>query len=192
MLKANKKNQHLTSRQAEILRFVHTYIQRHSFSPSIREICEAVSLSSSSTVHSHLISLENKGYLRRDPSKPRSIEVINWPGMLGELPSADGKALENPLNDPQATQMEISRLLRVDDTNSFLYKISTDRYKDEAIMPGDFLVVVPTDKAQEGDMVLAHDAQGGTDEICTYKQNRANTSVKGRITGIIRKISHRG
>ena len=78
MSQRDSKMQHLTERQAEILRYVHAYISERGFSPSIREIGEAVHLSSSSTVHSHLRSLAEKGFIRRNPSKPRSLEVINW------------------------------------------------------------------------------------------------------------------
>src|SRR5947209_20168252 len=66
----------LTRRQREILTFVQRYADAHGYPPSVREIGQALGLTSSSTVHSHLAALERKGYLRRDPSNPRALEVL--------------------------------------------------------------------------------------------------------------------
>src|SRR5437867_6450521 len=66
----------LTRRQREILTFVQRYVDAHGYPPSVREIVQALGLPSSSTVHSHLTALRKKGYLRRDPSKPRALEVL--------------------------------------------------------------------------------------------------------------------
>ncbi len=68
----------LTKRQSQILDFIRADIHRRGFPPSVREIGEAVGLSSSSTVHSHLAALEAKGFIRRDPSKPRALEVLDY------------------------------------------------------------------------------------------------------------------
>ncbi|MGH9894333.1 MAG: MarR family transcriptional regulator, partial [bacterium] len=66
----------LTRRQKEILTFIQRYGDAHGYPPSVREIGQALGLTSSSTVHSHLTALEKKGYLRRDPSKPRALEIL--------------------------------------------------------------------------------------------------------------------
>src|SRR5450759_4873409 len=68
----------LTKRQQQILDFIRAEIHRRGYPPSVREIGEAVGLSSSSTVHSHLAALEAKGFIRRDPSKPRALEVLDY------------------------------------------------------------------------------------------------------------------
>ena len=73
----------LTERQRAILSFIQAEIRRKGYPPSVREIGEAVGLSSSSTVHAHLSHLEEMGYIRRDPSKPRAIEVLVGPGDSG-------------------------------------------------------------------------------------------------------------
>src|SRR5207247_5325428 len=70
----------LTPRQQQVLEFVDSEVRRKGYPPSVREIGEAVGLSSSSTVHAHLAALQDKGYLRRDPTKPRAIEVCFEPG----------------------------------------------------------------------------------------------------------------
>ena len=67
----------LNTRQAEILDYIKSVVREKGYPPSVREICEAVNLSSPSTVHSHLNSLEKKGYIRRDPLKPRALEIFN-------------------------------------------------------------------------------------------------------------------
>ena len=66
----------LTSRQKEILTFIQSYIKKKSYPPSVREIGEALGLSSSSTVHAHLIKLEKKGFIKKDPTKPRTLKVL--------------------------------------------------------------------------------------------------------------------
>ena len=71
----------LTPRQQQILEFVDQEVRRRGYPPSVREIGEAVGLSSSSTVHAHLAALQDKGYLRRDPTKPRAIEVCFEPAL---------------------------------------------------------------------------------------------------------------
>ena len=68
----------LTKRQQEILDYIRQEVHRRGFPPSVREIGEAVGLSSSSTVHSHLSALEAKGFIKRDPSKPRALEVLDF------------------------------------------------------------------------------------------------------------------
>jgi repressor LexA len=68
----------LSARQGQILDFIRAEVHRRGFPPSVREIGQAVGLSSSSTVHSHLSALEEKGFIRRDPSKPRALEVLDY------------------------------------------------------------------------------------------------------------------
>src|SRR4030081_3104290 len=69
----------LTARQRQVLEFIDGEVRRRGYPPSVREIGEAVGLSSSSTVHAHLAALQDKGYLRRDPTKPRAIEITLEP-----------------------------------------------------------------------------------------------------------------
>ena len=67
----------ITAKQKEILEYIKSEILKRGFPPAVREICEAVHLKSTSSVHSHLESLERKGYIRRDPTKPRAIEILD-------------------------------------------------------------------------------------------------------------------
>ena len=94
----------LNKRQQDILEFIQRNIQRKGYPPSVREIGEAVGLSSSSTVHGHLNQLEEKGYIRRDPTKPRAIEILNGPyslktmvqvPLVGRITAGNPMAVEN-------------------------------------------------------------------------------------------------
>ena len=128
----------LSRRQQQILEYIRESVISRGFPPSIREIGEAVGLSSSSTVHSHLKSLETKGFLRRNPSKPRSIELLDGPRAGGV------RMVEIPVSDPQHTdgpRKTISLPLElVGDQESFLYQIK-EPYRNENIVPGDLVIV---------------------------------------------------
>jgi SOS-response transcriptional repressor LexA len=98
-----KANTKLTPRQQAIMDYITSYISEYGFAPSIREICEGVGLSSSSTAHSHLTTMVRKGYLRRHPSKPRAIEVLGQPGHIKiSLPLADREHAVQMLNQALA------------------------------------------------------------------------------------------
>lgn len=180
----------LSRRQQQILEFIRQSVQSRGFPPSIREIGEAVGLSSSSTVHSHLRSLETKGYLRRNPSKPRSIELLDGPKGTGirlvEIPV--GVHSEN--DGPRRT---ISLPLElVGNRESFLFPVDTERYRDEAIMPGDLVIVNRSSGVREGDMVLTDDGDNPT--LCRFtngnrvSEGRADLEILGRVVGVIRKF----
>lgn len=122
------KTHRLTRRQSGIFEFIQTYCRDHKFPPSIREIGEGVGLTSSSTVHSHLKTLEKKGILKRNPSKPRSIEILDGSrpsfspearyhmrvvdhvrGLRDDLtPAAEGPAIVHEFNTPE--QAEIAKI----------------------------------------------------------------------------------
>ena len=180
MSKSDHKSQYLTERQAEILRYVYAYISERGFSPSIREIGDAVHLSSSSTVHSHLRSLEAKGFISHDPSRPRSLEVTNWEDAQACMPKITAA------NSAQVSQLDLSNFIN-QAANSLIYRISSDRYMDQAIMPGDMVIVDPGQAAEDGDMVLAQDSKLEP-EIRTYSSTHQDQGVVGRISGIIRKL----
>lgn len=158
------------------------------FPPSIREIGEAVGLSSSSTVHSHLRSLEEKHYIRRNPSKPRSIEVVDWPLAGPE------KILSIPVSNSKTESRESIDLPMelVGDNASFLYRVDSERFKTEAIMPGDLLIVNPSQAAKTGDMILTGDSRAQSAELEKYSDTTGHARqrpVLGKIVGVIRKIS---
>ncbi|MCR5662489.1 MAG: transcriptional repressor LexA [bacterium] len=177
----HKTRTRLTKRQAEILEFICQSVQLRGFPPSIREIGEAVGLSSSSTVHSHLQSLEEKNYIRRNPSKPRSIEVVDWP-------KSGSKVVDVPIHSKGSTENATISLPveLVGDADSFLYRIDSERYKQEAIMPGDLLIINPGQDAKEGDMVLASTKS----DMAELKKRTAMDSDKliGKVVGVIRQL----
>ncbi len=182
----------LSRRQEQILFFIRESVESRGFPPSIREIGEAVGLSSSSTVHSHLRSLESKGYLKRNPSKPRSIELLdgtsNRPRLV-DLPisKAPGRLLDGqaaPDGQPVETMplpMELAG-----SRESFLFTVERN-YSQESIVSGDLVIVDRSDKALRGDMVLAQGPTGvGLTRLTSPPEDPS--AILGRVVGVIRKL----
>jgi len=154
----------LTDRQRSILEFIVTQQQVRGFPPSVREIGEAVGLTSPSTVHSHLETLQRRGYLPRDPTKPRAIEV-RWDRASG------GTAERRPLDyiplvgDVAAgtdvlAQENIEELvpIPVDFTGDgvlFMLRVRGDSMIDKGILDGDYVVVRQQSEAKNNDIVVA-------------------------------------
>jgi repressor LexA len=157
-------NDDLTDRQRAILEFIFTQQQTRGYPPSVREIGDAVGLTSPSTVHSHLSTLERRGYLRKDPTKPRAIEV-RWD------PASGGTAERRPLDyvplvgDVAAgtdvlAQENIEELVPVPadftgDGVLFMLRVRGDSMIDAGILDGDFVVVRQQAEARNGDIVVA-------------------------------------
>lgn len=151
----------LTRRQKEILTFVQRYGEAHGYPPSVREIGQALGLTSSSTVHSHLAALERKGYLRRDPSKPRALEVLRDER---EVPSKRVVAL--PIVGRVAAGQPILAAENIEDyfplpaefvhsDEAFILHVRGDSMVNAGIEDGDLLVVRKQQSAQNGDIVVA-------------------------------------
>jgi repressor LexA len=162
----------LSERQQDILDFLKDFISRNSYPPSVREIGEAVGLSSSSTVHSHLNTLEDKGYIKRDPSSARALSVIDTddeprsaPGFQGithlprnvvELPVVGRVAAGAPILADQ--NIEESFLLPtqiVGDTSSFLLTVKGESMIEAGIFDGDYVVVKEQPTANNGEIIVA-------------------------------------
>jgi repressor LexA len=154
----------LTPRQRQVLEFIDAEVHRRGYPPSVREIGEAVGLSSPSTVHAHLAALQDKGYLRRDPSKPRAIEV--------SLEPVTGTALERrplrhvPLVGDVAAGTGVLAAENVEETHPlpedftgdgdlFMLKVRGESMIDEGIFAGDYVVVRSQPTAENGDVVVA-------------------------------------
>jgi len=181
----------LSRRQQQILEFIRESVLSRGFPPSIREIGEAVGLSSSSTVHSHLRSLETKGFLRRNPSKPRSIELLDGPRVSGvrlvEIPVGD------PTNNGDGPRRTISLPLDlVGDQESFLFPIE-ENYKNESIVPGDLVIINRNGLQADGELVLSRETDGlkltRVSRLAGRPQEAApDGRILGRVVGVIRKF----
>ena len=149
----------LNKRQQAILEFIQQSINRKGYPPSVREIGKAVGLSSSSTVHGHLNQLEDKGYIRRDPSKPRAIEVLN-----GDLLAK--KMVHIPLVGRITAGNPILAFENIEDTfplpldlvgnnDVFMLTVSGESMIEAGILDSDYLIVKKQNIANNGDIIVA-------------------------------------
>ncbi|MBS4008818.1 MAG: transcriptional repressor LexA [Clostridium sp.] len=152
----------LTTRQLQILNYIRHEVKAKNYPPSVREIGEAVGLSSSSTVHAHLAKLEEKGFIRRDPTKPRAIELLDYVAVspfiqdivsvpvVGHVTAGEPILAEQNIED----YFPLPRTLVHQDT-VFLLKVRGDSMEKAAIMDGDLVVVRQQATAQNGEIVVA-------------------------------------
>ena len=162
----------LTKRQQEIFDFIKKYSAKHGYPPTVRDIGKAVGLASSSTVHAHLANLEKAGLLRRDPSKPRAIELLDraiegvrdtaesairslTPGSSG-LPVVGAVAAGAPLLAEENIEdhIEVPRE-GGGESGQFVLKVKGESMVDAGILDGDFVVVQKQETAQDGEIVVA-------------------------------------
>lgn len=155
----------LTDRQRQVLEFIDAELRRRGYPPSVREIGEAVGLSSSSTVHAHLAALQDKGYLTRDPTKPRALEV--------HFESGSGAAVERrparhvPLVGDVAAGTGVLAAENIEETlpipedfaggsgDLFMLRVRGDSMIDAGILDGDYVVARQQVTAEPGDTVVA-------------------------------------
>ena len=151
----------LTRRQQEILTFIQRHSDAHGYPPSVREIGQALGLTSSSTVHSHLSALEKKGYLRRDPSKPRALEILK-----DERDVPAKKVIQLPVVGQITAGVPILAQQNIEDyfplpqefvrsEECFILKVRGDSMVDAGIFDGDMLVVRRQQTAKDRDIVVA-------------------------------------
>lgn len=153
----------LTGRQRQILDFILSEMHRKGYPPSVREIGKAMGLTSSSTVHSHLASLEKKGYLRRDPTKPRAIEVLNYrdtenplpPSSIRSVPVVGRIAAGMPLLAEENIEEVFALPPELSGDDTFALRVTGDSMVEAGILDGDWLVVKQQDHAANGDIVVA-------------------------------------
>ncbi|HBL69069.1 MAG TPA: repressor LexA [Firmicutes bacterium] len=198
----------LTARQQKILDFIRKEVREKGYPPSVREIGEAVNLSSSSTVHSHLERLEKLGYIRRDPTKPRAIEI------LSESSTAPAPVINVPLIGRVAAGSPILAEQNVEDIyplpkdfvlyeDAFMLKVRGDSMIETGIFDGDLVVVRRTTDARNGEIVVALVGEEATvkrffrekDCIRLQPENSAmepimvkDVTILGKVTGLLRKI----
>jgi repressor LexA len=154
----------LTDRQRQTLEFIAETVQDRGYPPSVREICEALGLASSSTAHSHMQALQKKGYLKIDPTKPRAIEVLfdaetglaaeRRPArsvpLLGRIAAGTPILAEEQVEDIYPMPSEL-----VGDGNVFMLEVHGDSMIEAGIFSGDFVIVRQQPTAHSGEIVAA-------------------------------------
>ena len=159
----------LTERQREIYDYVTEYVDGHGYPPTVREIGEAVGLASPSTVHAHLANLERLGYLKRDPTKPRALELVGRErsaphvatvgeaGRVRVLPLVGQIAAGAPLLAEQNVEeyLAVPEPLSSGTGEEFLLRVRGESMIEAGILPDDYVVVRRQQTAQNGDIVVA-------------------------------------
>jgi repressor LexA len=198
----------LTKRQKEIFDFIGKYASKYGYPPTVREIGKAVGLHSSSTVHAHLANLEKIGLLRRDPTKPRAIEVLvdkakKAIGQTG-LPLVGQVAAGEPI----LAEENIEEYLEVPDviggeTGDYILRVKGDSMIGAGILEGDFVIVRPTQVVDDGEIVVALIDDEATVKSFYKEKDRvrlepanqaykpirtAEAQVLGRVVGVFRKV----
>mgnify|MGYP001025034316 CR=1 FL=1 len=154
----------LSSRQQAILDYIKQEVREKGYPPSVREIGEAVGLASSSTVHGHLNRLEKKGLIRRDPTKPRAIEVLDPNDLIPDLSSQTmmvpfvGKVTAGePITAVENVEeyFPVPRRMVGPDHSAFILSVRGDSMINAGVMDGDYVVVRQQKTANNGDMIVA-------------------------------------
>lgn len=204
----------LSKRQKEILEFIKKEVQTKGYPPSVREIGEAVGLASSSTVHGHLARLESKGFIRRDPTKPRAIEILD--GDFTSLMANSSKVVNVPVIGKVTAGQPITAIENVEeffplpdrivspDDQVFMLEIMGDSMIEAGILDGDYVIVRQQKTANNGDIVVAMtDENEATvkrffkekDYIRLQPENSnlepiilRNVTILGRVIGVYRML----
>jgi repressor LexA len=202
----------LTKRQQEIFDFIKRYSAKHGYPPTVRDIGKAIGLTSSSTVHAHLSNLEKVGLLRRDPSKPRAIELLvdrakRVVGADGGLPLVGQVAAGAPLLAEENIEeyVEVPELAGGDE-GEYLLRIAGDSMIKAGIYDGDHVTVRPQETAADGEIVVAlvgEDSEATVkrffkepDHIRLQPENDAlepirstEVAVIGKVVGVMRRVT---
>ena len=146
----------LTPRQQQVLEFIRESVRANGYPPTVREICSALNLSSPSTVHAHLANLERLGLIKRDPTKPRALDVVQDLRPRPPLPLVGRVAAGQPILAEENIEelIDVPAFLRRDD-DDFVLRVRGDSMADAGIFNGDFIVVHSQDQAQNGEIVVA-------------------------------------
>jgi repressor LexA len=175
----------LTERQRQILDFLTKYVDAHGYPPTVREIGEAVGLASPSTVHAHLANLERAGLLKRDPTKPRAIELYREPKpeqaadvhklpLVGEVAAGGPLLAEDNVEEYLAVPEPLSK-----GGEEFLLRVKGDSMINAGILDGDIAVVERAQDARDGDIVVALAGEDETADEATLK--RLFREADGRV-----------
>ena len=197
----------ISKKQLEILEYIKAQILERGFPPAVREICEAVSLKSTSSVHSHLETLEKNGYTRRDPTKPRAIEilddtfnltrreVVNVP-LVGRVAAGEPLLAQENIENYFPIPMEF-----MPNKQTFMLTVKGESMINAGILDGDMVLVEQDHTASNGDMVVALVEDGATvktfyKEEGVYRLQPENdymepiivkeVSILGKVIGVFR------
>jgi repressor LexA len=199
----------LTKRQREIFEYVKRYGQEHGYPPTVRDIGKAIGLTSSSTVHAHLANLEKLGVLRRDPTKPRAIEVLADKAKVAVAPAGLPVVGQVAAGRPVLAEENIEEYIPVPqiaggDEGGFVLRVKGDSMTGAGIFDGDYVVVRPQKTAADGDIVVALVEEEATvkrfyreqDHVRLQPENDALEPIRsrevqllGRVVGVCRRVS---
>ena len=205
----------LTDRQRQVLEFIDTEVRRRGYPPSVREIGEAVGLSSPSTVHAHLGALQDKGYIHRDPTKPRALEVTYEPTsgatverrpvrhvpLVGDVAAGTGVLAAENIEETLPVPEDFTG-----DGDLFMLRVRGDSMIEGGIFDGDYVVVRSQPSAENGEIVVAG-IPGDEATVKTFLRRRnkivlrpenssmdemifdpSEITVYGRVVTVLRKL----
>jgi repressor LexA len=198
----------LTKRQREIFDYVKSYGEEHGYPPTVRDIGKAIGLTSSSTVHAHLANLEKLGVLRRDPTKPRAIEVLVDKAKAAVAPSGLPLVGQVAAGQPVLAEENIEEYVPVPpiaggDEGEFVLRVKGDSMIQAGIFEGDYVVVRPQDTATDGEIVVALVEDEATvkrffkeeDHVRLQPENDTLDPIRsrevqllGRVVGVCRRV----
>jgi len=197
----------LTPRQEQVLEFIRESVRVDGYPPTVREICTALELSSPSTVHAHLANLESLGYLRRDPTKPRALELVRDLRPPRPLPLVGRVAAGQPILAEENIEdlVDVPGFLRRDD-GDFVLRVRGDSMIGAGIFDADLIVVHPQERAQNGEIVVVRVCEeeattkrmyvdGPTVRLESENENHEPIIVNaddvrlvGRVVGVLRQL----
>ncbi len=201
----------LNDSQIQILHFIKNQIKQKGYPPSVREICKGVDLKSTSTVHRHLERLETKGYIRRDPTKPRAIEILD---NSDDNLFSPKKTVDIPIIGKVTAGEPILAVEHIEDTfpvpielaergSLFMLRVQGDSMIEAGILDGDYVIVKQQNDAINGDIVIALLDNEATvkrffkekDYIRLQPENQSmepiivdNVNILGKVIGLYRKF----
>jgi repressor LexA len=202
----------LTKRQQEIFDFIKKYSAKYGYPPTVRDIGKAVGLASSSTVHAHLANLEKVGLLRRDPSKPRAIELLDRAAdavksvvrpaglpLVGHVAAGQPILAEENIED-YVTVPEVAG----GEEGEYVLRVRGESMKNAGILEGDYVVVRPQETAADGEIIVALVGEEATvkrffresDHVRLQPENETMEPIRsrevrvlGRVVGVFRSVS---
>ena len=199
----------LTKRQQEIFDFVKRYVGEHGYPPTVRDIGQAIGLTSSSTVHAHLANLEKLGVLKRDPTKPRALEVLVDKAKGAVAPRGLPLVGQVAAGSPVLAEENIEEYVTVPgiaggEEGEFVLEVKGDSMVNAGILEGDHVIVRKQETAKNGEIVVALVGDEATvkrffrenDHVRLQPENDAHDPILtrevkllGRVVGVCRRVS---